>query len=108
MFQPMASRCAVGPTAFSQHCRKLTALAPMQYVTHLRVQAACAALRADAGRNVTEIALSCGFSSGQYFANVFRRLTGVAPGAYRRDPDAARVKNLPLEVIERRAGGPAA
>jgi AraC-like DNA-binding protein len=81
--ETMASRCAVGATAFSQHCRKLTALAPMQYVNHLRVQAAGSALRADGNRNVTQIALDCGFSSGQYFANVFRRQMKCTPRQYR-------------------------
>jgi AraC-like DNA-binding protein len=33
---------------------------------------------------VTEIALELGFSSGQYFATTFRRLTGAVPAAFRR------------------------
>jgi AraC-like DNA-binding protein len=79
----MAARCDVGPTSFAQHCRKLTALAPMHYLNHLRVQAACRALRAEPSRSITDIALDGGFSSSQYFANVFRRQLGCTPRRYR-------------------------
>ena len=35
--------------------------------------------------SITDIALSCGFASSQAFATAFRRQTGFAPGAWRRD-----------------------
>jgi len=81
----MAERCAVGPTTFVHHCRKLTNMAPIEYLTHLRVQAACRALRQQRDRAITDIALDCGFASSQYFANVFRRQVGCSPRAYRQD-----------------------
>ncbi len=80
----MAERCAVGPTSFVHHCKKLTNMAPIEYLTHLRLQAACRALRKDPTRSITEIAMDCGFSSSQYFANVFHRHIGCTPRAYRR------------------------
>jgi AraC family transcriptional regulator len=52
------------------------------YVTALRLARArhlLAATRLD----ITEIALECGFASGQHFATVFRREQGVTPSAYR-------------------------
>lgn len=104
----MAAHCGLRRSRFAHYTRDLTGLTPVEYLTACRVAAARRLLREEPDRPVTGIAFDCGFQSSQYFANVFRRLTGVAPGAYRRDPGAARVKNLPLEVIERRAGGPAA
>jgi AraC family L-rhamnose operon regulatory protein RhaS len=38
--------------------------------------------------NITEIALSCGFQSSQYFATVFHRRTGLAPRQYRQAHEA--------------------
>ena len=33
--------------------------------------------------SITELALSLGFSSSQYFATVFKQQVGLTPGAYR-------------------------
>ena len=34
--------------------------------------------------SVTGVAMACGFSDGNYFGDVFRRLTGVSPREYRK------------------------
>jgi AraC-like DNA-binding protein len=44
---------------------------------------ACQLLRRTA-MSVTDIALSVGFNSSQYFSTVFRRYTGRTPGAFRQ------------------------
>jgi AraC-like DNA-binding protein len=54
----------------------------MGYLTRLRISRARDLLRSS-DHSVTEIAISCGFSSSQYFANVFRRLVGQTPSAFR-------------------------
>ena len=80
----MAEKCGVGVTRFVHHCRKITNRAPMKHLNHLRVDEACRLLRERDDRNITEVALSCGFTSSQYFANVFRSQVGVSPRAYRK------------------------
>ena len=55
---------------------------PVEYRTRRRIQRAKAMLRENP-LTVTEIALSLGFRSSQYFATVFKKETGVTPGEYR-------------------------
>jgi len=55
---------------------------PSEYLGNLRLTAAARMLRGS-GRPVTEVALACGFSDGNYFARVFRRRFSVPPTKYR-------------------------
>jgi AraC-like DNA-binding protein len=50
--------------------------------TELRLRAALELLR-DSRRDLTEVALACGFSSHSHFTNAFRRRFGVAPSKAR-------------------------
>lgn len=85
--EQMSEACGVQRTRLSDLVRQLTAFSPMAYLTRLRIARARALLRSSEA-SVTEIALSCGFSSSQYFANVFRRCVGQTPSAYRRGYEA--------------------
>ncbi|MBZ5763754.1 AraC family transcriptional regulator [Rhizobium sp. VS19-DR104.2] len=55
---------------------------PYSYIIQCRVERAKHSLR-DSTLSVTEIALSCGFSSASHFANVFRKEVGTTPLDYR-------------------------
>lgn len=52
------------------------------YVNKLRVQYACVEL-ANFDRQIADIALGAGFADQSHFTRVFKRLTGLTPGAYR-------------------------
>lgn len=80
----MAEQCGMGTTQFTHHCRQLGNLTPMEYLGRCRIDAAVAMLRAEPQRSLTDVGLSCGFSSSQYFAKVFRKYTGCSPSEYRR------------------------
>lgn len=80
----MAEKCDVGVTRFVHHCRKITNRAPMKHLCRLRVEAACRMLREQREFNIAEVAQASGFSSSQYFANVFREMMGCTPRTYRR------------------------
>jgi AraC-like DNA-binding protein len=56
---------------------------PMQYLAQWRMQLAAARLR-DTDAKLVEIALDVGYESEAAFSRAFRRLVGVAPGAWRR------------------------
>jgi AraC-like DNA-binding protein len=56
---------------------------PIQYLAQWRMQVAAARLR-DTNEKVIEIALDVGYESEAAFSRAFRRLMGVAPGAWRR------------------------
>ncbi len=81
----MAKTCGLGVTKFVEECREITNLSPVQYLRACRIRAAGELLRTQPEKGVTEIAMSCGFSSSQYFATVFRRETGISPGEFREN-----------------------
>ena len=78
----MAHQCGLSRSQFSEHCRRLTNMAPMQYLTHCRVEMAARMLAGRPDATITEVAYACGFNSSQYFATVFRNLKGCTPSAY--------------------------
>jgi AraC-like DNA-binding protein len=55
---------------------------PMAYLQRLRLGQAQKLLR-DPYRSVAEIARACGYDDPNYFARLFRRRVGVAPGVWR-------------------------
>lgn len=57
-------------------------MTPNDYLQRLRVSRA-RELLAGTSRPVTEIAIACGFSSSQYFSNVFRKYLGQTPTEFR-------------------------
>lgn len=60
-----------------------TGLCFKEYLNYIRVQKASDMLR-NTDLSVTGVAMACGFSDGNYFGDVFRRLTGVSPREYRK------------------------
>ncbi|HEX2950296.1 MAG TPA: PocR ligand-binding domain-containing protein [Armatimonadota bacterium] len=70
------------PAYFSARFRAVTGSSFVDYLHQLRVRHAQTLLR-ETEQTVTYIALACGFNSQSQFHRVFRRLTGMSPGAYR-------------------------
>lgn len=80
----MARHCGLGVTRFVECVRQVTNTTPMQYVNGLRLQRAAALLSGRPEQPITEIAMSLGFSSTQYFSTVFRRQYRCTPSEFRR------------------------
>lgn len=81
----MAQHCGLGVTHFTHLVKQSTNLTPIQYLNSCRIEAACRLLRDKQNMTVTRVAMSCGFSSSQYFAAVFRRQLGCTPRAFRAE-----------------------
>ena len=81
--EKMAASCHLGVTQFVHHFRKATNRTPVRYLMEARVLRASQLLTNDFKRPITEIAFDCGFSSSQYFTNVFTRQTGCSPRQFR-------------------------
>ena len=62
--------------------KEQTGMTPNDYLLRYRVRKAQEML-ADPKRTITETGLSVGFSSSQYFSQVFRKYTGQTPSKYR-------------------------
>jgi AraC-like DNA-binding protein len=61
---------------------------PMQYLTQWRMQVAAGLLR-DTNAKLVEIALDAGYESEAAFSRAFKRVVGMAPGAWRREKRGA-------------------
>jgi AraC-like DNA-binding protein len=83
----MAAACGLGVTQFIYHVKRLTNMPPAQYLNHCRLERAGRLLQERPDESITNIALSCGFYSSQYFATLFRRKFGRSPREVRRIPE---------------------
>lgn len=70
-------------TTLQQVFRQMYGMTIYEYRTQVRMQEAKNLLLRE-GLSVTEIAGLCGYSNASKFAACFRRVTGTAPGEWRR------------------------
>lgn len=82
--QSMADSAGVGLTRFTHHCKQITNLTPMQYLAYKRIEKAKFVLIEHPELTVSKVAYTCGFTSGQYFATVFKKQENCTPNEYRK------------------------
>jgi len=68
---------------FSKQFKKITGFCFAEYLTQVRMKKALALL-SQTTLSVSEVALECGFSGGNYFGDVFHRIFGMSPSEYRK------------------------
>ncbi len=78
----VAEEAGVHPVHLAATFRKFHGETIGEYVQSRRIEYACGAL-GDKDRPLSEIALDAGFSDQSHFTRVFRRFTGLTPGAFR-------------------------
>jgi AraC-like DNA-binding protein len=78
---------------FTHLFRKTTMMTPIQYLTKLRVEKAMEKLK-NTDDPIHDIAVSCGFASGNYFAKVFKKTVGYTPGEFRHGSET-----MPVDVM---------
>lgn len=81
--EELAQLAGQSRSAFAERFQRLAGLAPLQYLTRWRMRCAHEWL-ATGGDSVARIAERCGYESEAAFAKVFKRETGIGPGAARR------------------------
>jgi len=81
--EEMIRRSALAERTFKRRFAAATGLAPLAYVQHLRVEDAKRRLERTADA-VEQIAWLVGYEDAAFFRRLFRRITGLAPGAYRK------------------------
>lgn len=79
----ISALAGVSPRHFDRMFAATLGVTPKAYLARLRVARARVLLKTTR-RPVTEIAFDCGYADSNYFARVFRRLTGSSPQQYRR------------------------
>jgi len=81
--QTMADHCDLGPTRFVHFCKTITNMTPLNYLNHLRLNAAADMLENHSNMNIQNIAFDCGFTSSQYFATQVKKRFGISPKKFR-------------------------
>ncbi|HYY64828.1 MAG TPA: AraC family transcriptional regulator [Gaiellaceae bacterium] len=83
--EELAAEVAYSRSAFASRFRELVGESPMSYLTRTRL--AIAAMDLDRGDDtIAAIARRVGYASESSFSRAFKRVFGVAPGAYRENP----------------------
>ncbi|MBI1786767.1 MAG: helix-turn-helix transcriptional regulator [Acidobacteria bacterium] len=88
--EDMAGSCGLGVTQFVYHVKRLANMTPLHYLNHCRLDLAAGLLRERREAAITDVALSCGFCSSQYFATAFSRRFGCSPREFRAGRRAHR------------------
>ncbi len=78
----IAEQVGLSTTVFYKRFYEEVHVTPGEYLTQRRIYQA-KALLADPSQSITAIAHSLGYSSSQYFATIFKKITGVTPRVYR-------------------------
>ncbi len=80
------------------HLRRLFSeslgISPVEYAANLRIKKA-RELLVSSNYDIAEICEICGFSDRYYFSKCFKKLTGLAPGAFRRSFSGDGKNKLP-------------
>lgn len=79
----LAGAVQLSPSQFHERFLHETGYTPADYWSRRRL-ARAKELLADGSLSITDVALTLGFSTSQYFATFFRRFTGISPREYRR------------------------
>ncbi len=79
-----AARIAnMSPAYFSKKFKEATGFGFKEYLTHVRIQDS-ENLLLSTNLPVTEIAIACGFSDGNYFGDAFKKIKGISPNQFRK------------------------
>lgn len=81
--EEVVKRSGVPERTFKRRFTQATGHAPIAYVQHLRVQDAKRRLERTE-MSIDEISWKVGYEDPAFFRRLFKRLTGITPGAYRR------------------------
>ena len=78
----LARRTGLSHSQFARRFKSVLGVPPKDYLLQVRVRHARRLLEST-DRTVADVALASGFYDHSHFSHAFRRLTGVAPAAYR-------------------------
>ncbi len=81
--EDLARHARLSLSHFKKRFKTETGLSPHQFILRDKIEASKRLLHGG-GKSITDVALDLGFVSSQYFATVFRRITGSTPSEYRQ------------------------
>jgi AraC-type DNA-binding domain-containing proteins len=78
----LAAKCAISSSHFMNSFKKAVGCSAIEFLTHLRIKAACTALT-ETVDDISTISYSCGFNNLSNFNKQFKKITGNSPREYR-------------------------
>lgn len=96
--EEVAAQINLSPTYLSKKFRKTTGVTFKEYVNYIRIKQAVQALLTT-DDSITKIAVDCGFNSSNYFKDIFRKINGVSPRAFRKQSKAPSYE-LPDDTVK--------
>ena len=79
----LANLVDMSSSNFIRIFKKEIGIAPIEYVLKVRIEKSKKYLK-ESNKNITEIALCCGFNSASHFSSCFKKHVGQAPLSYRK------------------------
>ena len=95
--EEVADQVNLSPAYLSRKFRKTTGVTFKEYINYIRIKQAVQALLTT-DDSITKIAVDCGFNSSNYFKDIFKKINGVSPMAFRRQSKAPSYK-LPDNAV---------
>ena len=78
----MAAMVGLSPSYFSRKFNQVTGMGMKEFLNYVRLEAASVEL-CSTTHSITDVAMNCGFSDSNYFKDVFKKMYGLSPRAYR-------------------------
>lgn len=82
--EDLAAAVNVSKTTLNRKLRSITGKSPHDFISAQKMQQACLWLQ-DKDRNITEIAISLGYSDRKYFSSCFKKEYGLSPSEFRKE-----------------------
>ncbi|WP_285040984.1 helix-turn-helix domain-containing protein [Plantibacter sp. LMC-P-059a] len=86
--EQLAERLGVGVRAVQRLAQRSVGLPPLTIIRRYRLQEAAQRLRDDTDVTIAQVAADLGYADHAHLTSDFRRVLGLTPTGYRRDPDS--------------------
>jgi AraC-like DNA-binding protein len=95
--QVLAEQCNMSETHFRRLFTEYMRMTPVDYINMIRIQMACELMKkSDASMN--DIAIKCGFVTSSTFDRNFKRVIGVTPYQWKKNPENYESKLLQFHI----------
>lgn len=94
----ISNSCSLSQSECCRLFKRILHQSPVEYVVSVRVNKSLPLLAEDS-LTITEIAGLTGFQSSSYFAETFRKLTGISPSQYRKQIKEKKIDILTSEGV---------
>ncbi|RAU93994.1 AraC family transcriptional regulator [Paenibacillus sp. YN15] len=87
----LADMCGYSPDHFRHVFKEENGMTPTQYIRKIRIDKSKQMILEQGDKNLTAIALDCGFASLSQFGSVFRQLTGQSPSGFSKKAERTAI-----------------